>query len=216
MTQEQEHTHIPHQELDPVIAQALATRLFQHEMELIAAARRLLGGRIVGRIGEHALAVNENDVISVGVDTPLLEGVGGGLQMGRDGMHHVTVHHTESKGRYSPNIGFDTPVHVEITVHTDEPTREQVTQQAQEHRRYYALTAFLRTDYYFTQDGKYAKVVHIPSYIRDPRPSLAEDMFIMKKFGSMRKVAAPMKAGDFELANSALIILREAMQVPGP
>ena len=79
MTQEQEHTHIPHQELDPVIAQALATRLFQHEMELIAAARRLLGGRIVGRIGEHALAVNENDVISVGVDTPLLEGVGGGL-----------------------------------------------------------------------------------------------------------------------------------------
>ncbi len=191
----------------------MAKQLFQQEMEIVHAIRQIAGEHHIKTVADDVHVINSAAVTSAILTTPLIEGLGFNVKT-KENILNLNYSSQRRDDKQRPVTGFDAPVRLRVTVHTDEPTREQVEQQTEPHMPYYVQTAYLGTDYYSNAEGKYAKVVHIPAYVVDSRPSLANDKYGTDDVIRIGRVASEMTVGDFELAGNALTILRERLQTP--
>ncbi len=103
-------------------------------------------------------------------------------------------------GDFPERVGVDSLNRLDIGIHTDPPTREQIEQiQTPEDIN------ILQSIYFFDKGGNYGKVISLPRTVSDNRDDISN-------LGTTQKyVEAEMTAGDFELAGISLSMIKNRL-----
>lgn len=125
------------------------------------------------------------------------------------GTKFITFVHGFKKypGDFPELVGTDTLNRLDIGVHTDEQTQEQIEGLQERDPKAFNI---LQSIYFFDENGNYGKIVSLPRYFRDDRPDVGHPGVIQKY------IIGEMKPGDFELVDIALSILENKLQPSQP
>jgi len=100
-------------------------------------------------------------------------------------------------------LKIDTPYSLFAGTHEDEDTRDKIEEMSE--LGISSLTFLLGSYYFFTNEGKYAKVVSLPSNIIDKRP-------VITYAGGRKYVEGKMKPEEFYGAHSILSLIRDHLK----
>lgn len=137
--------------------------------------------------------------------------------IGGFGTKQITLKYSPSSKDENYNAtGVDTGIVLDVGVNTEHGKGEQLKDYANPNdeqnlddwieRRLSPI--FIKTEYLFSPNGEYAKVVQLPRGFDDGRPEIKHFYNLPKR----KQVLGEMSAGDFELAAGGIGLLKKAIE----